>query len=271
MHGLEKESVDRAVGLARRRAELYLMSEEGRQHLVEERGRRGRIAKEREMEKERERERGEMGEEGMAQEQLYIVKAVFDSFDVDGSGSIDSEVVSLVLGELGIVLSVEKVEEGVDDMDEDGSGEIWFNDFYDWFVGKQREGEEEEEEAGAENMSVRKSKSKAKSARRKSGSRKSGSRKSGSRKSNNNNNNNKFALSSFPPGLISSPTFLSRAVLTAVQLNFTRPARLSAQAFFRNATAPKSQPRFSCLHCRRAVPLYREYLKHFGKSEGGGG
>ena len=57
---------------------------------------------------------------------------VFESFDRDGSGTIDTEELSLLLKQLGMPMQPAEVE-SAEEIDGDGSGEVDFEEFYHWY------------------------------------------------------------------------------------------------------------------------------------------
>ena len=62
-----------------------------------------------------------------------LLREVFDAVDLDGGGVLDRDEVREVLIELGIPLSQEKLDEVMKQMDVDGSGEVEFPEFAQWF------------------------------------------------------------------------------------------------------------------------------------------
>ena len=61
--------------------------------------------------------------------QIVKLKNCFDSLDYDGGGSISIDELKVPLIGLGLVDSVEEVQELIERVDEDKSGEIEFNEF----------------------------------------------------------------------------------------------------------------------------------------------
>ena len=55
---------------------------------------------------------------------IVDLKEAFNLFDKDGSGAIDTEEFWLVLKTYGAVLTFEEVKELVDEIDQDGNGEV---------------------------------------------------------------------------------------------------------------------------------------------------
>ena len=65
----------------------------------------------------------------LTEEQILEFKEAFKLFDKDSGGSIDAEELKDALESLGQVVTEESVQELVDEVDEDGSGEIEFDEF----------------------------------------------------------------------------------------------------------------------------------------------
>ena len=59
----------------------------------------------------------------------------FELFDTDGSGQIDEEELANMLTQLCIPMNAEEVHKLATDMDADGSGDIDFGEFLDWYCG----------------------------------------------------------------------------------------------------------------------------------------
>ncbi len=64
----------------------------------------------------------------------------FELFDTDGSGEIDEDELANMLRELCIPMSKADVHDLHRDMDQDGSGDIDFGEFLDWYTGEGSEG-----------------------------------------------------------------------------------------------------------------------------------
>ena len=62
-------------------------------------------------------------------EQVTKLKNCFKSLDTDGGGSISIDELKVPFIGLGLVDSLKEVQEMIDRVDEDGSGEIEFNEF----------------------------------------------------------------------------------------------------------------------------------------------
>lgn len=60
----------------------------------------------------------------------------FELFDTDGSGQIDEDELANMLTQLCIPMNAEEVHKLATDMDADGSGDIDFGEFLDWYCGE---------------------------------------------------------------------------------------------------------------------------------------
>ena len=60
------------------------------------------------------------------------VRAIFEVFDADASGAMDAAELTELLRELCLPCEEDDVEEMMEEMDDDGSGEIDFDEFYSW-------------------------------------------------------------------------------------------------------------------------------------------
>merc|ERR550514_2041580 len=65
---------------------------------------------------------------------LLFLKREFDRFDEDGSGYVDVSELRTLLVKLGEDLSDQELEQSFRDLDTDGSGEIEFFEFVEWFT-----------------------------------------------------------------------------------------------------------------------------------------
>ncbi|ETV79125.1 hypothetical protein H257_07860 [Aphanomyces astaci] len=65
--------------------------------------------------------------------ETLAIRHSFDTFDTDGSGSIDVHELRLLLSELGIPISDRELQAGFQEMDTDGSGTIDFDEFAAWW------------------------------------------------------------------------------------------------------------------------------------------
>jgi hypothetical protein len=70
-----------------------------------------------------------MAEGGLSKE---AVKVIFDEFDADQSGSIDSAEFQVVTYALGEVMTDEQTEAAMSELDADGNGSIDFEEFFAW-------------------------------------------------------------------------------------------------------------------------------------------
>ena len=61
--------------------------------------------------------------------QIRKLREYFNSLDVDGGGSISIDEIKVPLIGLGLVDTLKQVENIINMVDEDGSGEIEFNEF----------------------------------------------------------------------------------------------------------------------------------------------
>jgi len=59
---------------------------------------------------------------------------IFRKYDADGGGTIDKDELRVLLTDLKVPMSDEELEELMDELDEDGGGDIGFEEFYNWFV-----------------------------------------------------------------------------------------------------------------------------------------
>ena len=57
------------------------------------------------------------------------LRAVFDKFDVDGSGSVSAKEITKMVRNLRLDMTAPQIEQLVKDADPDGSGEICFEEF----------------------------------------------------------------------------------------------------------------------------------------------
>ncbi|KAL1498071.1 hypothetical protein ABEB36_008928 [Hypothenemus hampei] len=62
-------------------------------------------------------------------EQLAMLKATFDAFDVDKKGFISTDMIGTIMDLLGTQLIGEELEEIIEEIDEDGNGEVSFEEF----------------------------------------------------------------------------------------------------------------------------------------------
>jgi len=67
--------------------------------------------------------------EDLNPDQVNALRKAFDSFDTDKAGFISVETVSTILRMMGLKVSEKALMEIVDEVDEDGSGELEFEEF----------------------------------------------------------------------------------------------------------------------------------------------
>ena len=65
----------------------------------------------------------------LSSEMVEELKEAFTLFDADGSGSISAEELHTIMASLGKNVSLEEVMRMIQDVDDDGSGEIEFDEF----------------------------------------------------------------------------------------------------------------------------------------------
>lgn len=62
------------------------------------------------------------------------IKEIFEMYDEDKSGSLETMEVGMVLHSMGVQMSDEEVQQCAIDIDADGSGTITFEEFSTWFL-----------------------------------------------------------------------------------------------------------------------------------------
>ena len=62
------------------------------------------------------------------------LKETFDRIDADDGGTLDIEELDILMEDMGLSLNTIELSAAMDEMDEDHSGEVDFEEFYDWFV-----------------------------------------------------------------------------------------------------------------------------------------
>uniref|UniRef100_A0A2P2HVT9 Troponin C-like n=1 Tax=Hirondellea gigas TaxID=1518452 RepID=A0A2P2HVT9_9CRUS len=67
--------------------------------------------------------------EDLNEDQICALRKAFDSFDTEHSGCITVETVSTILRMMGLKVTEKALAEIVDEVDEDGSGELEFEEF----------------------------------------------------------------------------------------------------------------------------------------------
>lgn len=68
-------------------------------------------------------------QEELNKEQIALLKNAFDAFDQEKKGCIGTVMVGTILGMLGISLTEKMLQEIIQEVDTDGSGEIEFDEF----------------------------------------------------------------------------------------------------------------------------------------------
>ncbi|KAG5900329.1 hypothetical protein JTB14_026337 [Gonioctena quinquepunctata] len=67
--------------------------------------------------------------EELSKDQIALLKSAFDTFDVEKKGSIGTVMIGTILSMLGIQTTDSMLKEIIDEVDEDGSGELEFAEF----------------------------------------------------------------------------------------------------------------------------------------------
>jgi len=67
--------------------------------------------------------------DGLEAEQLDMLRKIFNSFDNSGCGSITTGTVGTIFQTMGIKVSAEALQRIIEEVDEDGSGELEFPEF----------------------------------------------------------------------------------------------------------------------------------------------
>ena len=67
--------------------------------------------------------------------------AMFQSVDVDSGGTLDVDEVRQLGAMLGYMFTEKELQEAMSSMDDDGSGEVDFQEFYDWWLARKRSGD----------------------------------------------------------------------------------------------------------------------------------
>lgn len=109
-----------------------------------------------------------MARKKMSKEERRVdeVREVFELYDVDGSGAIDAEELRAIMNELAIPLTDAELNAALDEMDEDGSGEVEFDEFLGWYMAGEEEAAEKKAEKKAAQQKAKDDKKKAKAAAR---------------------------------------------------------------------------------------------------------
>ncbi|PKU83955.1 Caltractin [Dendrobium catenatum] len=66
---------------------------------------------------------------GLSLQKRQEIKAAFELFDTDGSGTIDAKELNIAMRALGFEISDEQIDEMITEVDKDGSGTIEFDEF----------------------------------------------------------------------------------------------------------------------------------------------
>nr|P06707.1 RecName: Full=Troponin C, isotype alpha [Astacus leptodactylus] len=67
--------------------------------------------------------------DSLDEEQVSALQKAFDSFDTDSKGFITPETVGIILRMMGVKISERHLQQVISETDEDGSGEIEFEEF----------------------------------------------------------------------------------------------------------------------------------------------
>ncbi|KAK8728569.1 hypothetical protein OTU49_009021 [Cherax quadricarinatus] len=67
--------------------------------------------------------------DSLDEEQIGALQKAFDSFDTDNKGYITPETVGVILRMMGVKISEKNLQEVIAETDEDGSGELEFEEF----------------------------------------------------------------------------------------------------------------------------------------------
>ncbi|XP_066154125.1 troponin C, isoallergen Bla g 6.0101-like isoform X2 [Euwallacea fornicatus] len=71
----------------------------------------------------------ECGMDDLDKEQLSMLKSTFDAFDVDKKGFISTDMIGTIMDMLGTQLLNDELEGIIEEIDEDGNGEVSFEEF----------------------------------------------------------------------------------------------------------------------------------------------
>ncbi|XP_060528053.1 troponin C, isotype gamma-like [Cylas formicarius] len=72
---------------------------------------------------------GKVNMEDLDKEQLSMLKTTFDAFDVDKKGYIGTDMIGTIMDMLGTQLAGRELEAVISEIDEDGNGEVSFEEF----------------------------------------------------------------------------------------------------------------------------------------------
>ncbi|XP_018575213.1 troponin C, isotype gamma-like [Anoplophora glabripennis] len=67
--------------------------------------------------------------EDLDKEQISMLKSTFDAFDVDRKGYIEADMIGTIMDMLGTHVMAEELDTIVSEIDEDGNGEVSFEEF----------------------------------------------------------------------------------------------------------------------------------------------
>jgi len=67
--------------------------------------------------------------DSLEEEQVEALKKAFDSFDTDNAGFITADTVGVILRMMGVKISEKNLQEVIAETDEDGSGQLEFEEF----------------------------------------------------------------------------------------------------------------------------------------------
>jgi len=81
----------------------------------------------------------------LSEEQIADLKAAFNSLDKQGKGHISTGDLGTIMKNLGVELTDEELQEMIQSIDQDGNGEIDFEEFLELMVNKMNSGDEEAE------------------------------------------------------------------------------------------------------------------------------
>ncbi|XP_018575146.1 troponin C-like [Anoplophora glabripennis] len=70
-----------------------------------------------------------MSSDELSKEQIALLKNAFDTFDVEKKGSIGTVMIGTILSMLGIQTTDQMLKDIINEVDEDGSGELEFEEF----------------------------------------------------------------------------------------------------------------------------------------------
>lgn len=89
---------------------------------------------------------GAKNAKGFTQDEMAEFKEAFDMFDLDGGGTIESHELKKVMGRLGESLTDAEIEEMVRALDQNGDGEIDFDEFLELMIQRAAERNERDPE-----------------------------------------------------------------------------------------------------------------------------